>query len=210
MVPTPATATTDDRILDAAMRVFTEVGLRGATTRRIAEEAGVNEVTLFRRFGTKEQLLIAATARHRELGGNVLPEAPIDPAAELDHWVRTHADRLHRVRLLIRSSLTEIEAHPELCAATHEGPRQVQAQLAGYIERLQRASLADPDVDPQAAATLLMGALFAEVVARPVMPEARPPAPEELSHRYVPLFLRAIGARPVPAPDPADPTRGTR
>ena len=45
------------RILQAAARVYTQHGWRGATTKRIAEEAGVNEVTLFRHFGSKEALL---------------------------------------------------------------------------------------------------------------------------------------------------------
>ncbi|MEO7475110.1 MAG: TetR family transcriptional regulator, partial [Gemmatimonadales bacterium] len=35
-----------DQLLTAAARVYAEVGYRGATTRRIAQEAGVNEITL--------------------------------------------------------------------------------------------------------------------------------------------------------------------
>ena len=42
-----------DRILEAAALVYAETGFRGATTRRIAERAGVNEITLFRHFGSK-------------------------------------------------------------------------------------------------------------------------------------------------------------
>jgi AcrR family transcriptional regulator len=43
-------------ILDAALRLFSQKGFLGATTRQIAREAGVAEVTLFRRFGSKEEL----------------------------------------------------------------------------------------------------------------------------------------------------------
>ncbi len=39
---------TEQRILDAAMRVFGRDGVSGATTREIARVARVNEVTLFR------------------------------------------------------------------------------------------------------------------------------------------------------------------
>src|SRR5580698_7742553 len=46
-------------LLSAAARVFARDGLEGATTRAISREAGVNEVTLFRQFGTKEHLLEA-------------------------------------------------------------------------------------------------------------------------------------------------------
>jgi AcrR family transcriptional regulator len=47
------------RIIEAAARIYAAHGYRGATTRRIAEEAGVNEVTLFRQFGSKSALLDA-------------------------------------------------------------------------------------------------------------------------------------------------------
>src|SRR5471030_1230723 len=46
-------------LLSAAARVFARDGLEGATTRAISREAGVNEVTLFRQFGTKEHLIEA-------------------------------------------------------------------------------------------------------------------------------------------------------
>ena len=44
-----------EALLKSATKVFAEVGSRGATTRRIAQEAGVNEVTLFRHFQSKFQ-----------------------------------------------------------------------------------------------------------------------------------------------------------
>ena len=48
-----ATEPTATALLDAALLVIGERGVKGATTRLIAERAGVNEVTLFRKFGTK-------------------------------------------------------------------------------------------------------------------------------------------------------------
>jgi len=38
---------TEQKILDAAIRMFASEGYDGATTRKIAEAADVNEVTLF-------------------------------------------------------------------------------------------------------------------------------------------------------------------
>src|SRR5580658_6345824 len=51
---------TDATMFDAALSVLAQRGYAGATTRRIAEAAGINEVTLFRRFGDKRQLMLAA------------------------------------------------------------------------------------------------------------------------------------------------------
>ena len=57
----PVTSTRD-RIIEAALLAFARDGLQGATTRTIAQEAGVNEVTLFRHFQNKEGLLAATLA----------------------------------------------------------------------------------------------------------------------------------------------------
>jgi TetR/AcrR family transcriptional regulator len=47
---------TEQKILDAALKVFSEKGYTGATTRVIAQESGFSELTLFRKFKTKENL----------------------------------------------------------------------------------------------------------------------------------------------------------
>jgi AcrR family transcriptional regulator len=47
----------EERILDSAMKVFSIDGYKGATTIKIASEANVNEITIFRKFNSKENLL---------------------------------------------------------------------------------------------------------------------------------------------------------
>ena len=47
---------TRSRIIQAASQLFSEKGFAGTTTRAIAELAKVNEVTIFRHFGTKDKL----------------------------------------------------------------------------------------------------------------------------------------------------------
>ncbi len=56
---------TEQKILDAATRVFASEGYAGATTRRIAQEANVTEVTLFRKFQSKENMLKEVLIRNR-------------------------------------------------------------------------------------------------------------------------------------------------
>lgn len=51
------------QLLDAATRVFAELGFRGATTKAIAAEAGVAEALIYRYFPSKEALFIAVVDR---------------------------------------------------------------------------------------------------------------------------------------------------
>lgn len=47
------------KILKTAIRLFAQNGFRGTTTKEIALAAGVNEVTIFRHFATKQDLYAA-------------------------------------------------------------------------------------------------------------------------------------------------------
>src|SRR5512141_2540165 len=47
---------TNEQLLKATLKLISEKGYLGSTTREIAQEAGVTELTLFRHFGSKELL----------------------------------------------------------------------------------------------------------------------------------------------------------
>ena len=189
-----------EKLLHAALRVFEESGSRGATTRRIAAEAGVNEITLFRHFGSKgallsEALQCAATRR----AGFTLPEEPRDPEAELLEWSRSGLAHLRRSSSMIRVCMSELEQGPEMAACAGAAPRAVAAELERYLGRLRERGMADDDLDAEAAAAMLMGALFTDAMGRDMMPERYSYSEAEAPERYVRLFLRAIGAAPAPA-----------
>ena len=187
---------TEDRILDAAARIFEEVGFRETTTRRIADEAGVNEVTLFRHFRTKERLLMAAVHRHASRAPfPTLPEDPQDPSAELTQWVQGHMARLHQLRHIIIAGLAEQAQYPEACARAVEGPAAVHADLCGWLTRLRERGLATGDWDTAMASRFMMGAMFAASMdAGPSSKDSF--SPEIAAAHFVPLFLRAIGVTP--------------
>jgi AcrR family transcriptional regulator len=52
-----------EEILDAALGVFAEAGLHGASTEEIARRAGISQPYVFRLFGTKKELYLAVVAR---------------------------------------------------------------------------------------------------------------------------------------------------
>lgn len=57
---------TEQKILDAALKIFSEKGYKGATTLIIAEKAGFSEKTLFRKFKTKENLFNRVILKNNE------------------------------------------------------------------------------------------------------------------------------------------------
>jgi len=186
-----------NRIIDAAARVFQEHGSRGATTRLIAQEAGVNEVTLFRHFGTKERLLqeaLAAASERRE-GEAPLPAEPADPLAELEAWCRAGMRHLNAVRSLIRTSMGEFEEHPQVSSCVATIPLRVAEELRSYLLRLRERGWIERDADSDAAASMLMGAMFSDATSRDVMPDRWGYPLEEAPARYVALLARAIGLR---------------
>jgi len=60
------TEETEQKILDAALEAFAEDGYAGATTRVIAKNAGFTEMTLYRKFKTKENLFSAVLNRSND------------------------------------------------------------------------------------------------------------------------------------------------
>lgn len=67
----PVRMAAEDRrqqILDVAVRLFSQKGFRGTTTKEIALAAGVNEAIIFRHFATKRDLYAAIIDRKGEEG----------------------------------------------------------------------------------------------------------------------------------------------
>jgi len=63
---TAARSAAEEALLDAAERLLVEVGHAGITTRRVAEEAGVNHGLVHYYFGSNENLLVRALERFTE------------------------------------------------------------------------------------------------------------------------------------------------
>ena len=185
-----------EALLRAAIKVFADTGSRGATTRRIAQEAQVNEVTLFRHFRSKDDLLEAALQFFAaQAVRRALPEDPVDPRVELIAWARAHHRELYKVRVLVRRSMGEFAEHPEQCSHGMQASIRIANDLTDYLRRVKRKGLAAGTWDERAASAMLMGAIFTDALGRDTMPERYPYSMREAVERYVDLLLQAIGAR---------------
>ena len=107
-----------ERLLAAAKLVFARDGLQGATTRAIAQEAGVNEVTLFRLFQNKDRLI------GEVMESIVMQKQLAEPVGAQKEWsgtlkqnLRRYAETLYSVmerdEPLIRTMLGEARRYPD-------------------------------------------------------------------------------------------------
>lgn len=62
-IPTSKVDGAHDQVLDAALALFIESGLRRTTMDDVAGKAGIGRATLYRRFGDKHQLVQAVILR---------------------------------------------------------------------------------------------------------------------------------------------------
>lgn len=181
------------KILGAAVRIFSEVGFRGATTRRIAQEAGVSEITLFRHFGSKGKLLQQAIlAAAADAPNPALPAEPLDPHAELLAWARHQLDHMRARRAFIRTCLAELNEHPEMMPPGG-GAAVATESLTRYLTRLRALGRTTAPFDPGIASQMLVGALFADAMARDAMPDLFHHDPERTLHGFIDQFLRGLG-----------------
>src|SRR3954453_22491559 len=120
--PTGARAAAEEALLDAAERLLAEAGYAGITTRRLAEEAGVNHGLVHYYFGSNENLLVRALERFTERLVERQRELYAADLPFIEKW-RT------AMRFLISEDVTYEKAWMELQALAWNHP-EFREQLA--------------------------------------------------------------------------------
>lgn len=82
---------TEDKILKAATKLFSEYGYNGVSTKKIAEVAGVNEVTIFRHFTNKSNLL-QSVIKHYAFEGNIIQKVSGELTGDIEKDLEIFAE----------------------------------------------------------------------------------------------------------------------
>ncbi|MDO8878717.1 MAG: TetR/AcrR family transcriptional regulator [Pseudolabrys sp.] len=85
-----------ERIIKTARELFRRHGMRGIGVDAIAEQAGTNKMTLYRHFGSKDDLIVAClrdvAAENDQIWIDLETAYPGDPLAQLHAWLRVGAE----------------------------------------------------------------------------------------------------------------------
>jgi len=152
------------QILRVAMRLFSQRGFVGTTTKEIALAAGVSEAMVFRHFATKEELYSAILDQKACLHDGLDPRLVVSDAIErkddfavfeglaldaLDH----HDGDPEFQRLLLHSAL---EGHDLAHMFWEKFVRRIYRSLGGYIRARQREG-AIVDIEPALVVRAFIG-----------------------------------------------------
>lgn len=185
------------RIVEAAIRHFSEAGFHGTTTRELARKAGISEALLFRHFPDKESLYEAIL--QKKMGEHVplfLSDLPLDRGPQ--DVLKTLARRIVALnqsdhsflRLLLFSAL---ENHELSRLFFRKRTLPLVDFLSGYFEKLAREK-ALKKIAPRPTAFAFMAMVFGYVQTRILfkIPEIVKKSSEEWPDRYVDIFLKGI------------------
>ncbi|MEV4574476.1 TetR/AcrR family transcriptional regulator [Nonomuraea jabiensis] len=159
---------TRDRIVDAAEQAIREFGIAGATTKRIAQQAGCSEALLYKHFAGKEALFLAVLLERLPALGPALERLRAstgqgDLAGNLAEFALMALEFYTKAAAIASGLLADpslMAGFRGMLAANDIGPHVPIRALAEILRAEQRGGRLDEGIDADAAASMLMGACF--------------------------------------------------
>jgi AcrR family transcriptional regulator len=186
---------TRERILEAALRLFSKKGFMGATTRQIAEEAGIAEVTLFRQFASKENLFEEVINAYSFLPAlkELLPEvSALGYEEALTVIARRFLHSLSQRKDLVRIMHSEMHSYPQkINRIYHAFMDEMFRTLAAYFRGKQKEGTLR-EFDAETGARMFLGMFFSHFNAREFLrrKDYSKDDPEATVSEFVSIFVR--------------------
>lgn len=150
---------TQSKIMDATMSLVMEKGYTSTTTKDIAKKAGINECTIFRKFGSKKEIIAAAMTLPewnpclREENFESTGDLITDLSSFSEVYMRKVTPKMVKISIGLRS--------PDLYDLTKDGIREVpdvfKKVLVDYFTKMQRlGKLQSDDIESLAVAFLAL------------------------------------------------------
>ncbi|HWI54856.1 MAG TPA: TetR/AcrR family transcriptional regulator [Desulfobacteria bacterium] len=139
---------TSDRILDASIVLFSQKGYSEVTTKEIAKEAGVCEMTLFRHFENKRNLFAQAVEKFVFLPAiKPLFEEYLewDLEKDLAKISLTYQETLKNNHKIIWMEIKNEEFSTDPDGPLFKFPRELKRLLVNYLEKMKERGVVKED-----------------------------------------------------------------
>jgi AcrR family transcriptional regulator len=164
---------TKEQLLRATLKLISEKGYLGATTREIAQEAGVTELTLFRHFGSKEKLFeeLLKTYTYLPTLKELIPElGGLSCEQALTLLATRFLLSLKERKPMIKIMYSEGTSYPEKIKAVYNNfIDEMRATLAEYFATLQQQGVFKKNISPEMAAKIFLWILFSYFRSEEIM-----------------------------------------
>jgi len=182
----------EDALLDAALALFVDGGLTATTFDGVARRAGVSRSTLYRRWKTRDDLLLAALTSLRsraEAGLEDWADRPLADLLDLFEQLTVHAMSDPQSMNLLRQVVALPEDSPVRSAYWSSIVAPRRAIFAGIIRAARERGELPSGADPELLQDQLAGALAYRALVHPERA-----TPHE-AQRYVQSLLVSLGLR---------------
>jgi AcrR family transcriptional regulator len=196
----PIKKDTKNIILDVALEMFAEKGFKATTTRAIAEKADVNEVTLFRHFGSKEKLFFSIVDREATVRMGII-QMDFEPSEDMvedlsvigNFIIKGMLERASFFKLMVM----EVDRYPEIWEHIGTVPLSAISKLTQYFDSAKKKGLVRKDVDSEIMAVSFFSFLFRILVSSAFLGQDRfMKANREDSIRgFAELFVNGVAKR---------------
>lgn len=160
-------------LLEATLKLISEKGYRGATTRKIAQEAGVTELTLFRHFGSKEKLFKELLGSYTFLPRlkELLPKLDGLSSREALELIATRfLLTLKERKSMVRIIYSEYTTYPEnIREVYNKFVLEMRTTLAAYFEGLQKRGVLRKNISPAMTARMFLWIIFSYFRSEEIM-----------------------------------------
>ena len=167
----PRSPVVDQEILRAALELFIEHGVTGASIEKIARRAGVGKTSIYRRWPGRETLLAQAIEAFRNATGYTTELLDRTPPRDIVKLLIDACEVIARpeIRKLMARLIGSVPDYPmliEVYRDTYYLPRRLAFIRA--LERVQAAGLLARNKDLETLADMLIGALMCDLLMLPV------------------------------------------
>ena len=130
-------AVDENLIFDSVIEVWRSAGFEAASTRKIAEKAGIAEVTLYRRFESKEKLFLAAFRNQAHVLGSETPQLVTDIETDLKMAVGAYQNLMTRLGPIV-IEVMGVHLSKSLQKSLRPVASQAMGALDAIIQRYQK------------------------------------------------------------------------